>query len=334
MGKKDLLKDKIFLISGGTGTFGQAMCKRLLSTDVKEIRVFSRDEYKQSQMRRKFKDKRLKFYLGNIRDYEAIYKALKDVDYVFHTAALKQVLACEAFPEEAFKTNVMGTNNIANAAIAQGVEKFVFLSTDKAVEPQNVLGSTKALAEKLIKKKSEESETIFSITRFGNLIVSRGSVVQIFTEAILAGKALNVTNKNMNRFWLSLDEAIDLVMEALEHAKQGDTYVLKAKAADLETLVQALLELFSAEDKIEVNLVGADPSEKLYESLISQSEMHETISQDNYYIVKRDKFRDEASLASFDAFSSNHAEQMNLEEVKEKLLSSEFIQEKLNYLKQ
>ena len=329
----DLFKDKIFLISGGTGTFGQAMCKRLLDTEVKEIRVFSRDEYKQSQMRRKFKDKRLKFYLGNIRDYEAIYKALEDVDYVFHTAALKQVLACEAFPEEAFKTNVMGTNNIANASIAQEVKKFVFLSTDKAVEPQNVLGSTKALAEKLIKKKSKESETIFSITRFGNLIVSRGSVVQIFTEAILKGEAINVTNKDMNRFWLSLDEAIDLVIEALEHAKQGDTYVLKAKAADLESLVRALLDLFSAKDKVEVKLIGADPSEKLAESLISQSEMQETVSKDNYYIIKRDKFRETTNLEAYKAFSSDVAEQMSLEEVQEKLLSSEFIQEKLNYLK-
>ena len=245
-----MFKDKVVVITGGTGSFGQHILRGFLSTDVAEIRIFSRDEKKQEEMRTAFNNSRLKFYIGDVRAYDSIHQALKGAHYVFHAAALKQVPSCEFYPLEAVRTNVLGTENVMSAAIANNVEKVVVLSTDKAVYPINAMGQTKALMEKVMVAKARQqspSETLLCATRYGNVMVSRGSVIPLFVQQIKAGKPLTVTDPNMTRFLMSLDDSVELVLHAYEHGQQGDIFVQKAPAATIADLVQALKEIFKAE---------------------------------------------------------------------------------------
>ena len=269
-----MFKNKVLMITGGTGSFGNTVLKRFLSTDVREIRIFSRDEKKQEEMRIALNVPKLKFYIGDVRDYESTYQAMKGVDYVFHAAALKQVPSCEFYPMESVRTNIIGTENVMNAAIANGVKRVVVLSTDKAVYPINAMGISKAMAEKLMVAKSRmqrEDETVFCATRYGNVMASRGSVIPLFVSQIKDGKQLTVTDPNMTRFLMSLEDSVDLVLYAYEYGQQGDIFVQKAPASTVADLAQALTEMFGGKE--EARIIGTRHGEKLYESLISREEM-------------------------------------------------------------
>lgn len=284
-----MFKDKVLLITGGTGSFGNAVLKRFLDSDLKEIRIFSRDEKKQDDMRKKYNNPKIKFYIGDVRDYSSIDDAMDGVDFVFHAAALKQVPSCEFFPIEAVKTNVLGTNNVLEAAINHGVKKVIVLSTDKAAYPINAMGMSKALMEKVAIAKGRnlhDGETVICRTRYGNVMASRGSVIPLFLEQIKDGKDLTVTNPEMTRFMMTLDEAVDLVIFAFEHGKQGDLFVQKAPAATIDTLAKAILKLTKSTSS--VKKIGTRHGEKLYETLVTKEEMLSAEDMGNYFRVPAD----------------------------------------------
>ena len=334
-----MFTDKIVAITGGTGSFGQHMLKGFLATDISEIRIFSRDEKKQDEMRSTFNNPKLKFYIGDVRSYDSIHQALKGAHYVFHAAALKQVPSCEFYPLEAVRTNVLGADNVMNAAVANGVEKVVVLSTDKAVYPINAMGQTKALMEKVMVAKSRSltsSETLLCATRYGNVMVSRGSVIPLFVSQIRAGKPLTITDPNMTRFLMSLDDSVDLVLHAYAHGQQGDIFVQKAPAATIGDLAEALKEIFAADNPVLV--VGTRHGEKLYESLVSREEMARVEDRKKYYRIPADNrdlnyamyFTDgQQEISNLDDYTSHNTERLNVEQVKELLLKLDFIQQHL-----
>ena len=328
------------MITGGTGSFGNTVLKRFLSTDVREIRIFSRDEKKQEDMRIAHNNSKLKFYIGDVRDYDSVYQAMRGVDYVFHAAALKQVPSCEFYPMEAVRTNVVGTENVLNAATANGVKRVVVLSTDKAVYPINAMGISKAMAEKLMVAKSRmqsETETVFCATRYGNVMASRGSVIPLFVSQLKEGKPLTVTDPNMTRFLMSLEDSVDLVLYAYEHGKQGDIFVQKAPASTVADLAQALKELFGGDSA--VRIIGTRHGEKLYESLISREEMVHAQDMGGYYCIPADN-RDlnyakyfsegEEEISHQEDYTSHNTERLNVEQIKKLLLKLDYIKEELN----
>ncbi len=330
-----MFKDKVLMITGGTGSFGNTVLKRFLSTDVGEIRIFSRDEKKQEDMRIALNNSKLQFYIGDVRDYESVFQALRGVDFVFHAAALKQVPSCEFYPMEAVRTNVIGTENVLNAATANGVKRVVVLSTDKAVYPINAMGISKAMAEKVVVAKSRiqrDTETVFSCTRYGNVMASRGSVIPLFVQQIKEGKPLTVTDPNMTRFLMSLEDSVDLVLFAYENAKQGDIFVQKAPASTLADLVQALKELFKSDSP--VRIIGTRHGEKLYESLISREEMAHAQNMQGYYRIPADnrdlnyaKYFSEGDekISQLEDYTSHNTQRLNVEEVKRLLMKLDYI---------
>jgi UDP-N-acetylglucosamine 4,6-dehydratase len=335
-----MFKNKVLMITGGTGSFGNTVLNRFLSTDVREIRIFSRDEKKQEEMRIALNNPKLKFYIGDVRDYESTSQAMRGVDYVFHAAALKQVPSCEFYPMEAVRTNVIGTENVMNAATANGVKRLIVLSTDKAVYPINAMGISKAMAEKLMVAKSRmqrEGETVFCATRYGNVMASRGSVIPLFVSQIKEGKPLTVTDPNMTRFLMSLEDSVDLVLYAYEHGQQGDIFVQKAPASTVADLAQALIELFGGKEK--VRIIGTRHGEKLFESLISREELAHAQDMGGYYRIPADN-RDlnytqyfsegEEKISHAEDYTSHNTNRLNVEEVKSLLLKLDFIKEELN----
>jgi UDP-glucose 4-epimerase len=335
-----MFKNKVLMITGGTGSFGNTVLNRLLSTDVREIRIFSRDEKKQEEMRIAINNPKLKFYIGDVRDYESTYQAMKSVDYVFHAAALKQVPSCEFYPMEAVRSNIIGTENVMNAATASGVKRVVLLSTDKAVYPINAMGISKAMAEKLMVAKSRmqsEGETVLCATRYGNVMASRGSVIPLFVSQIREGKPLTVTDPNMTRFLMSLEDSVDLVLYAFEHGQQGDIFVQKAPASTVADLAQALTELFGGKEK--VRIIGTRHGEKLFESLISREEMAHAHDMGGYYRIPADN-RDlnyaqyfsegEEKISHQEDYTSHNTERLNISQVKALLLKLKYIKEALD----
>lgn len=335
-----MFNDKVLMITGGTGSFGNTVLNRFLKTDVKEIRIFSRDEKKQEEMRISLNNDKLKFYIGDVRNYDSIYQAMKGVDYVFHAAALKQVPSCEFYPLEAVRTNILGAENVMNAAISQGVDRVVVLSTDKAVYPVNAMGVSKSMMEKVMVAKAraqEKGETVLCATRYGNVMASRGSVIPLFVSQLKEGKPLTVTDPNMTRFLMSLEDSVDLVLHAYEHAEQGDIFVQKAPASTVEDLAQALKELFDKDNSIQV--IGTRHGEKLYESLVSREEMARVEDMERYYRVPADNrdlnysmyFSDgEEKISHLEDYTSHNTERLNVEEIKKLLLKLDYIQEELN----
>ena len=280
--------NKVLLITGGTGSFGNAILRRFLSTDIREIRIFSRDEKKQDDMRKQYNNPKIKFHIGDVRDSQSVINAVRGVDYIFHAAALKQVPSCEFHPLEAVKTNVLGAENILEAAIKCNVKRVIVLSTDKAVYPINAMGISKAMMEKVAVAKSRNSgETVINITRYGNVMASRGSVIPLFMEQIDAGKPITITDPNMTRFMMTLEDAVDLVLFAFEHGQQGEIFVQKAPAATIETLVKALTNLVN-KPEYPMEVIGTRHGEKLYEVLLSREEMVGAVDLDNYYRVPPD----------------------------------------------
>ena len=335
-----MFKDKILMITGGTGSFGNKVLKRFLPTDVSEIRIFSRDEKKQEDMRTELNSPKLKFYIGDVRDYDSIHQAMKGVNYVFHAAALKQVPSCEFYPFEAVRTNVLGAENVMTAAIANNIDKVVMLSTDKAVYPINAMGLSKALMEKFMVAKARmqnEGETVLCATRYGNVMASRGSVIPLFISQLKEGKELTVTDPNMTRFLMSLDDSVDLVLHAYEHARQGDIFVQKAPASTIGDLAQALKELLKLDNPIKI--IGTRHGEKLYESLVSREEMARAQDMAAYYCIPADNrdlnyakyFNDgEERISVLDDYTSHNTERLSVEQVKSLLLKLDYIQEELH----
>ena len=335
-----MFKNKVLMITGGTGSFGNTVLRRFLSTEVSEIRIFSRDEKKQEEMRISLNNDKLKFYIGDIRNYDSIYQALKGVDYVFHAAALKQVPSCEFYPLEAVRTNVLGAENVMSAAIANGVKRVVVLSTDKAVYPINAMGLSKAMMEKFMVAKARmqnPGETLLCATRYGNVMASRGSVIPLFVSQIKDGKPLTVTDPNMTRFLMSLEDSVDLVLYAFEHAKQGDIFVQKAPASTVADLAKALNELFSRKDLIRI--IGTRHGEKLYETLVSREEMARVEDLGGYFRIPADSrdlnyakfFSDgEEIISHLDDYTSHNTERLDVEKVKKLLMKLDFIKDALN----
>ncbi|WP_346877319.1 nucleoside-diphosphate sugar epimerase/dehydratase [Clostridium sp. UBA5712] len=336
-----MFKDKSLLITGGTGSFGNAVLKRFLNTDIKEIRIFSRDEKKQDDMRKVYKNDKIKFYIGDVRDLQSIKAAMYDVDYVFHAAALKQVPSCEFFPLEAVKTNVIGTDNVLTAAIEAGVKKVICLSTDKAAYPVNAMGTSKAMMEKVFVAKSRTvspKKTLVCGTRYGNVLCSRGSVVPLFIEQIKSGKPLTITEPKMTRYIMSLEEAVELVAFAFENAESGDIMVQKAPACTIEVLAQAVKELFEVES--ETKIIGIRHGEKMYETLLTNEECANAMDMGDFYRVPADKrdlnydkyFTDgNEGRTQLEEYNSNNTELLNVEEVKAKLLTLDYIKEELEF---
>jgi len=339
-----MFKDKTILITGGTGTFGNAVLQRFLDTNIKEIRVFSRDEKKQEDMRIALANNKLKFYIGNVRDPESISTAMEGVDYVFQAAALKQVPSCEFYPLEAVKTNVLGTENALASAVAKGVKKVICLSTDKAVYPINAMGISKALMEKLMVAKSrfvDPTKTTMCCTRYGNVMASRGSVIPLFIKLIKEGKPLTVTDPNMTRFLMSIDNAVDLVLYAYTHAQQGDILVQKSPASTVGDLAQAIKELFNADN--EIKIIGTRHGEKLYETLLTREEMTNAEDLGGYYRVPSDNrdlnynkyfIEGQEELAEAEDYNSHNTERLSVEQVKEKLLSLQLVRNELTMWKE
>lgn len=334
-----MFENKVLLITGGTGSFGNAVLKRFLETEISEIRIFSRDEKKQEDMRIALNHPKVKFYIGDVRDYDSIYEAMKNVNYVFHAAALKQVPSCEFYPMEAIKTNVLGTENVMNAAIARNVERVIVLSTDKAVYPINAMGISKAMMEKLMIAKSrlqQPTDTVFCATRYGNVMASRGSVIPLFIQQIKAGKNLTVTDPEMTRFLMSLNDSVDLVLYAFKHGQQGDVFVQKSPASTIGVLAHALIDLFKS--GVSMRVIGTRHAEKLYESLISREEMVKAIDHGCYFRIPADNrdlnydqfYEGDLKISSIDDYTSHNTEQLEVEGVKNLLLKLEFIQEQLN----
>jgi len=336
--------DKKLMITGGTGSFGNAVLNRFLQTDIGEIRIFSRDEKKQDDMRHEFQAKmpevadKLSFYIGDVRDLASVKNAMHGVDYIFHAAALKQVPSCEFFPIEAVKTNVLGTENVLTAAIEEGVETVICLSTDKAAYPVNAMGTSKAMMEKVIVAKSRTTtKTKICCTRYGNVMCSRGSVIPLWIDQIKAGNPITITDGAMTRFIMSLDEAVDLVLFAFEHGTSGDILVQKAPACTIQTQAEAVCELFGG-DKNNIKTIGIRHGEKMYETLLTNEECAHAIDMGNFYRVpcdKRglnyDKFftQGETERNTLTEFNSNNTKLLNVQEVKEKIASLAYIQERL-----
>lgn len=328
--------NKTLLITGGTGSFGNAVLNRFLETDIKEIRIFSRDEKKQDDMRKKYHSSKLKFYIGDVRDYNSVLNATRGVDYIYHAAALKQVPSCEFHPMEAVKTNVLGTENVLEAAIQNRVKRVVCLSTDKAVYPINAMGISKAMMEKVMVAKSrnlEELETVICGTRYGNVMASRGSVIPLFVDQIRQGKSLTITDPNMTRFMMTLEDAVDLVLYAFEHGENGDIFVQKAPAATIEVLAQALKELLNVEDH-PVSIMGTRHGEKAYEALLSREEMVVAIDHGDYFRVPADqrdlnyeKYVEDGDLkiTQYEDYNSHNTERLDVEGMKKLLLKLEFV---------
>ena len=335
-----MFDEKTIMITGGTGSFGNIVLRRLLLTDANEIRIFSRDELKQEEMRIALNNSKLKFYIGDVRDYDSIYQAMKGVDYVFHAAALKQVPSCEFYPMEAVRTNVLGSENTMNAAIARGVSRMVILSTDKAVYPINAMGLSKALMEKFMLAKArmqgDDGDTIFCATRYGNVMASRGSVIPLFVSQLKAHKALTITDPNMTRFLMSLKDSVDLVLYAFEHGRQGDILVQKAPASTIEDLAQALNEIFKGSNDIDV--IGTRHGEKLYESLISREEMVRADDLGNYYRIPVDNrdlnyaqyfIKGEKKISAIEDYTSHNTKRLDRNQVKELLMKLDYIRGEL-----
>lgn len=335
-----MFANKTLLITGGTGSFGNAVMERFLNTDIKEIRIFSRDEKKQDDMRKKYNNEKIKFYLGDVRDVNSIKNAMYNVDYVFHAAALKQVPSCEFFPMEAVKTNVIGTENVVNTAIEYKVKKVICLSTDKAAYPINAMGISKAMMEKVFVAKSKNvnpEDTLICGTRYGNVMASRGSVIPLFIDQIKKGKPLTITDPNMTRFLMSLEEAVELVIFAFENAKAGDIMVQKSPASTIGDLAQALIELFNAKNEIKV--IGTRHGEKLYETLLTREEHVVSENLVGFYRVPADQ-RDlnydkyfvegNENIALEEEYNSHNTERLSIEEVKSKLLNLKYVKSELN----
>lgn len=326
---------KVLLITGGTGSFGNAVLRRFLSSDLREIRILSRDEKKQDDMRKKFSNAKLKFYIGDVRDYQSVVNAVRGVDFIFHAAALKQVPSCEFHPMEAVKTNVLGTENLLEAAINCGVERVVCLSTDKAVYPINAMGISKAMMEKVIVAKSRSSSnTVICATRYGNVMASRGSVIPLFSNQIRAGQPITITDPNMTRFMMTLDDAVDLVLYAFEHGKPGEIYVQKAPAATIETLAKALTGLLGVPNHL-INVIGTRHGEKLYEVLLSREEMVAAEDLGGYYRVPPDlrdlnygKFVEQGEVKISDAtdYNSHNTTRLDVDCMRKLLMKLRFIQ--------
>ena len=343
-----MFKNKTLLITGGTGSFGNAVLNRFLDTDIGEIRIFSRDEKKQDDMRHEYQAKypglsgKIKFYIGDVRDIRSVQNAMHNVDYVFHAAALKQVPSCEFFPVEAVKTNVLGTDNVLTAAIDEGVKKIICLSTDKAAYPVNAMGTSKAMMEKVVVAKSRTvspDKITICCTRYGNVLCSRGSVVPLWIEQIKKGEPITLTEPNMTRFVMSLEEAVELVLFAFQNADSGDIMVQKAPACTIEVLAKATKELFDKENKSEIKVIGIRHGEKMYETLLTNEECANAVDMGNFYRVPADKrdlnydkyFKDgDSDRNPLTEFNSNNTELWDVEEVKNKLLSLKYIQDELN----
>ncbi len=339
-----LFKDKTLLITGGTGSFGHAVLNRFLATDIGEIRVFSRDEKKQDDMRHDYQAKmpevanKIKFYIGDVRDLQSVKNAMHGVDYIFHAATLKQVPSCEFFPVEAVKTNVLGTDNVLTAAIEEGVKKVICLSTDKAAYPVNAMGTSKAMMEKVAVAKArtvDPAKTSICCTRYGNVMCSRGSVIPLWIEQIKKGEAITVTEPTMTRFIMSLEEAVDLVLFAFEHAESGDIMVQKAPACTIKTQAEATCELFGG-DKEKIKIIGIRHGEKMYETLLTNEECANAIDMGDFYRVPADKrglnydkyFKEgDVERVSLSEFNSNNTDLLSVEEVKEKMMELSYIQE-------
>lgn len=335
-----MFDDKVLMITGGTGSFGHTVLKRFLNTAVREIRIFSRDEKKQEDMRIALANDKVKFYIGDVRDRDSLDQAMVGVDYIFHAAALKQVPSCEFYPMEAVRTNVLGTENVLNAAIASGVQRVVVLSTDKAVYPINAMGISKAMSEKLMVAKSRmipANGPVICATRYGNVMASRGSVIPLFVDQLRTGGALTVTDPEMTRFLMSLEDSVDLVLHAFEHGQQGDLFVQKAPASTVGDLAEALKQLFGK--KNEVKVIGTRHGEKLYESLVSREEMAKAEDMGRYYRIPADN-RDlnyakyfvegEERISEFDDYTSHNTERLDVPGIKELLLKLDYIKEQLD----
>jgi len=333
-----MFNDKIILISGGTGSFGNAVLRRLLDTQVKEIRIMSRDEKKQDDMRKHYNSDKLKFFIGDVRDKQSVENAVKGVNYIFHAAALKQVPSCEFFPLEAVKTNILGTDNVLEAAIYNNVERVVCLSTDKAVYPINAMGLSKAMMEKVMMAKSKLSDsTVLCATRYGNVMASRGSVIPLFVEQVRAGKPITITDPNMTRFMMTLDDSVDLVFFAFTNSTPGEVFIQKSPATTIAILAEAIAQLMNVPDH-PMNIIGTRHGEKLYEVLLSREEMAAAKDMGDYYCVVPD-LRDlnyekyfsegETKLSKVEDYNSHNADRLDLEGTKNLLLSIPYIQDLL-----
>ncbi|CAG0933520.1 UDP-glucose 4-epimerase [Planctomycetaceae bacterium] len=335
-----MFANKTLLITGGTGSFGNAVLERFLNSDFAEIRIFSRDEKKQEDMRIRLKSDKVKFYIGDVRQYESVHDAFNGVDYVFHAAALKQVPSCEFYPMEAVRTNVLGAENVLRAAVEHGVKRCVVLSTDKAVYPINAMGLSKAMMEKLMVAKSRlcnPQNTALCATRYGNVMASRGSVIPLFLDQLRQGKALTVTDPNMTRFLMSLEESVDLVLYAFQHAQPGDIFVQKAPASTVGDLALALRELLKRDNEIRV--IGTRHGEKLYESLVSREEMARADDMGGYFRIPADS-RDlnynkyfvegQTDVSTIDDYTSHNTQRLNVQQVKEVLLQLDIVREAMN----
>lgn len=335
-----MFKDKILLITGGTGSFGNTVLRHFLDTDIKEIRIFSRDELKQDDMRKKYNNDKLKFYLGDVRDVNSIKNAMKDVDYIFHAAALKQVPSCEFYPIQAVQTNVLGTENVLNVAIEYKVKKVIVLSTDKAVYPINAMGTSKAMMEKVAVAKSRsctDGETVICCTRYGNVMASRGSVIPLFINQIRENKPISITDPAMTRFMMSLDEAVDLVLYAFEHGKNGDIFVQKSPAATVELLANTIKNMLGKPDH-EIKVIGTRHGEKLYETLLTREEMVKADDLDGYYRINADlrdlnysKYLEEGEsvVTQAEDYHSHNTKRLDENELKEMLFNLREIQNDL-----
>ncbi len=326
-----MFKDKVLLITGGTGSFGNAVLKRFLDSDIKEIRIFSRDEKKQDDMRHALQNPKVKFYIGNVRDKRSVDNAMRGVDYIFHAAALKQVPSCEFFPIEAVNTNVLGTQNVLDSAVEYGVKNVVVLSTDKAAYPINAMGISKAMMEKVAIAKArslgDDTKTTICCTRYGNVMASRGSVIPLWIDQIKAGQDITITDPNMTRYMMTLDDAVDLVLYAFKHGKNGDLFVQKAPAATLTVLAKALKELYKADTTVRV--IGTRHGEKLYETLVTREEMAKAVDMGNYYRIPADN-RDlnydkyfevgEMEIANIEDYHSHNTTQLDVAGMKALLL--------------
>lgn len=335
-----MFKDKVLLITGGTGSFGNAVLQRFLHTDFAEIRIFSRDEKKQEDMRIAFKSDKVKFYIGDVRDYDSVHDAFTGVNYVFHAAALKQVPSCEFYPMEAVKTNVTGAENVMRAAIAHCVNRVVLLSTDKAVYPINAMGLSKAIMEKVMVAKSrlcDPGKTIFSATRYGNVMASRGSVIPLFLQQLQEGKPLTITDPSMTRFLMSLEESVDLVLYAFQHALPGDIFVQKAPASTVGELAEAMRQILRKTN--EIKIIGTRHGEKLYESLVSREEMARASDLGAYYRIPADS-RDlnyakyfvegEIAISEISDYTSHNTKRLTVDDVKQVLLKLDLVREAMN----
>jgi UDP-glucose 4-epimerase len=335
-----MFKDKTLLITGGTGSFGNAVLNRFLASDIKEIRIFSRDEKKQDDMRHILQNSKVKFYIGDVRDKRSVDEVMVGVDYVFHAAALKQVPSCEFFPVQAVRTNVFGTENVLDSAIANGVKTVVVLSTDKAAYPINAMGVSKAMMEKVAIAKGralgESAKTTICCTRYGNVMASRGSVIPLWVDQINAGKDITITDPNMSRYMMTLDDAVDLVIYAWQHGKNGDLFVQKAPATTLDVLAEALKQLYNANTI--VRIIGTRHGEKLYETLVTREEMAKAIDMGNYYRIpcdtrdlNYDKFfvEGEEKISAIEDYHSHNTQRLNVEGMKKLLLKLDIIKETL-----